>query len=238
MAYAGIMATFTGTSGNDRANATTGTLTGFSGGTVAQLQDASGDTFNGGGGADEIVAGSGDDTINLGSGQFVTGELIDGGANSASGTRDQIVLTAGMTVNFSLGTISGIETLTGSSGSDNVTMTASQWAGFSTINLASGLLTTDVLNVLANGNISALAIPAISNVETGNLTGTSGTDTVTLSGTQLDAIIIGSGTINLGTGTGDTINLTSTSTTLTASGRRTHPFRVSRRSRLSGQPPA
>jgi Ca2+-binding RTX toxin-like protein len=218
MAYAGIMATFTGTSGNDRANATTGTLTGFSGGTVAQLQDASGDTFNGGGGADEIVAGSGDDTINLGSGQFVTGESIDGGANGASGTRDQIVLTAGMTVNFSLGTISGIETLTGSSGSDNVTMTASQWAGFSTINLASGLLTTDVLNVLASGNISALAIPAISNVETGNLTGTSGTDTVTLSGTQLDAIIIGSGTINLGTGTGDTINLTSTSTDLNSLG--------------------
>ena len=61
-------------------------------------------------------------------------------------------------------------------------------------------------------------MPAISNVETGNLTGTSGTDTVTLSGAQLDAILIGSGTINLGTGTGDTINLTSTSADLNTLG--------------------
>ena len=67
-------------------------------------------------------------------------------------------------------------------------------------------------------NISALATPAISNVETGNLTGTSGTDTVTLTGAQLDAILIGSGTINLGAGTGDTINLTSTSTELNTLG--------------------
>ena len=40
-------------------------------------------------------------------------------------------------------------------------MTATQRAGFSTINLGGG---TDVLNVVANGNIAALATPAISNV--------------------------------------------------------------------------
>ena len=101
--YAGIMATFTGTNGNDTANATTGTLTGFSGGTVAQLQDAGGDTFNGGNGADTIVAGSGDDTINLGAGQFVAGESIQGGGNTASGIRDQIVLTAGGTTDLRSG---------------------------------------------------------------------------------------------------------------------------------------
>ncbi len=217
-AYAGVMATFNGTTGNDVANTTTGTLTGFSGGTVAQLQDSSGDTFNGGNGADTIVAGSGDDTINLANGQFAAGEQINGGANSGSGTRDQIVLTNATTVDFSLGTVSGIETLTGSSSSDNVTMNASQLASFSAINLGSGLLTTDVLNVVASGNISALAIPTISNVETGNLTGTSGTNTVTLSGAQLNAILIGSGTINLGAGVGDTINLTSTSTDLNTLG--------------------
>ncbi|BCH27589.1 DUF4082 domain-containing protein [Mesorhizobium sp. L-8-3] len=209
------MATFNGTNGNDVANANTGTLTGFSGGTVAQLQDASGDTFNGGNGADTIVAGSGNDTINLGSGQFVAGEIIDGGGNSATGTRDQIVLTTGGSVDFSIGSVSGIETLTGSILGDTVTMTASQWAGFSTINL--GLL-SDTVNVVASGNISALATPTISNVETGNLTGTAGTDTVTLSGAQLNAIIIGSGSINLGAGTGDTINLTSTSTDLNTLG--------------------
>ena len=77
-AYAGVMATFTGTNGNDIANATTGTLTGFSGGTVAQLQDSTGDIFNGGTGADTIVAGSGDDTINIANGQFVSRRVDPG----------------------------------------------------------------------------------------------------------------------------------------------------------------
>ena len=80
------MATFTGGNGNDTANASTGTLTGFGVGTVAQLQDSSGDTFTGGTGADTIVAGSGDDTINIANGNFVAGEFINGGGNTASGT--------------------------------------------------------------------------------------------------------------------------------------------------------
>ena len=111
--------------------------------------------------------------------------------------------------------MSGIETLTGSGGNDTVTMSAAQWSGFSTINLGVG---TDVLNVVAGGDISALGTPAVGTVETGNLTGTAGTDTVTLSGAQLDAIVIGAGTINLGTGAGDTINLTSTSADLNTLG--------------------
>jgi hypothetical protein len=53
------MATFTGTAGNDVADATTGNITGFSGGTAAELQDAIGDTFNADAGADSIVSGSG-----------------------------------------------------------------------------------------------------------------------------------------------------------------------------------
>ena len=48
------------------------------------------------------------------------------------------MLTRGTTVDFSLGRVSGIETLTGSSGNDTVTMTAAQRAGFSTINLGGG----------------------------------------------------------------------------------------------------
>ncbi|MGO4843773.1 hypothetical protein AB4144_66995, partial [Rhizobiaceae sp. 2RAB30] len=79
------------------------------------------------------------------------------------------------------------ETLTGTSGSDTVTMSAGQWVSFSTINLGSG--SSDVLNVVAGGDISGLTAPAISSVETGSLTGTSGTDNITLSGAQLDAII-------------------------------------------------
>lgn len=210
--YPGVMATFNGTSGADVANASTGTLTGFTGGTLAQLQDAAGDTFNGGNGADTIVAGSGNDTINLGTGQFVAGESIQGGANGATGTRDQIALTTGgTTVDFSVGTVSGVETLTGSGGGDNVTMTASQWAGLSTISMGLG---TDTVNVLASGNISALATPTLNSVENGSLAGTAGTDSVTLSGPQLNAIVAGSGIVDLGAGSGDTINLTSTSTDL------------------------
>ena len=45
-AYAGVMATFTGTDGKDIADATNGMLTGFTGGTLAELQDAIGDTIN------------------------------------------------------------------------------------------------------------------------------------------------------------------------------------------------
>ena len=138
---------------------------------------------------------------------FASGELIDGGADA-----DAIVLTNATTVNFTTGTVSNVETLTGSSGNDTVTMSANQWAGFSTINLGSG---TNVLNVVASGDISALPTPTVSNVTTGNLTGTSGNETLT--GAQLDAIIIGAGTINLGAGT-DTINLTSTSADLNALG--------------------
>ena len=58
----------------------------------------------------------------------------------------------------------------------------------------------------------------MSNIDTGNLTGTSGTDSITLTGAQLNAILTGSGTINLGSGTGDTINLTSTSSDLNTLG--------------------
>ncbi|KAB0265077.1 VCBS domain-containing protein [Microvirga brassicacearum] len=215
-AYAGVMATFTGTSGANVADATTGTIAGFSGGTVTSLTDSTGDTFIGNAGADTIVAGGGNDTINIANGNFVAGESIQGGGNTSTGTGDQIVLTNATTVDFSTGTVSGVETLTGTTGNDTVTMTASQWAGFRTIDLGGGG-GTDVLNVVASGNISALAAPTVSKVEVGNLVGTSGTDTVTLTGAQLDAILIGAGTINLSGGT-DTINLTSTSADLNTLG--------------------
>src|SRR5207342_794980 len=86
---------------------------------------AQADTITGGTAADTIVAGSGDDIINLATGQFVSGESIQGGADSGSGTRDRIVLTtSGTAIDFTVGTISGLETLTGSSGNDTVTLTA------------------------------------------------------------------------------------------------------------------
>ena len=113
--------------------------------------------------------------------------------------------------------MTNVEALAGSTSADTVTMSASQWAGFGAINLGTG---TNVLNVVTSGviDISALGAPTVSNVTTGNLTGTSNNDTITFSGDQLDAIINGGGTINLLGGTGDTINLTSTSADLNTLG--------------------
>ena len=126
------------------------------------------DTITGDDGADTIAAGAGNDTINLANGDFVAGEFIDGGANS-----DTIVLTNGTTVDFTLGTVTNVEALTGSTSSDTVTLSALQLAGLGTVNLVSG---TDTLNVVANGDISQLALATLSNIDTGNLTGTTGTD--------------------------------------------------------------
>jgi hypothetical protein len=232
-AYAGVMTTFTGGTDNNTLDATTGTITGFTGGTVANLQDTTGDSITGGAGDDSIVAGSGNDTItggagkdtidggagndtfNLANGDFASGESITGNTGA-----DSIVLTntAAATFDFSAGTISGVETLTGSAVNDTVTMTASQFGSFTTsVNLAAG---TDVLNVLVNGttgnDISASTV-AVAGVETGNLTGTSDADSIKLTGAQLDAIIVGTGTIDLGGGN-DTINLTTTSADLNTLG--------------------
>ncbi|HKU93797.1 MAG TPA: VCBS domain-containing protein, partial [Vineibacter sp.] len=171
---------------------------------------AGADTIGAGGGADTIVAGAGNDTINLANGVFAAGESIDGGANS-----DTIVLTNATTVDFSVGTLTNVEALTGSTGNDTVALSALQLAGLGSVNLVSG---TDTLNIVANGNISQLALAALSNIDTGNLAGTIGTDSITLTGAQLNTILIGSGTINLGSGTGDTINLTSTSSELNTLG--------------------
>ena len=70
------MATFNGTNNPDTANATgAGTLIGFSGGTIAELQDNIGDLFFGMDEADVVVAGPGPDSINGGEGN----DTLDGG---------------------------------------------------------------------------------------------------------------------------------------------------------------
>ena len=209
---ADVVGLYLGTGGNNTATAPNPTapnaMYGF-GGSDTLTGGAAADSIFGGAGADTLSGGAGNDTFYLANGDFASGESIDGGADA-----DAIVLTNATTVNFTSGTVSNVETLTGSSGNDTVTMSANQWAGFNTINLGSG---TNVLNVVASGDISAATTPTVSNVTTGNLTGTSGNDSITLTGAQLDAIIIGAGTINLGAGT-DTINLTSTSADLNTLG--------------------
>ena len=147
------------------------------------------DTILAGDGHDSIDGGAGDDMIELANGEFATGMSINGGTDSGTLDRDLICLRNATTVDFTTGTISGVETLTGSfdygiddvtiNGNDTVTISASQWTEFSnSIDLKSG---TDVLNVKASGDISKLGVPAIiDNVETGNLIGTTGNDTVAL----------------------------------------------------------
>ena len=73
------MTIFTGTAGADTANASNGTLTGFTGGTLADLQDGNGDEFVLGGGADTVVAGSGGDIFEIAGSVVVTGSTLNGG---------------------------------------------------------------------------------------------------------------------------------------------------------------
>ena len=169
------------------------------------------DTITGGGGADSILTGGGNDTINLADGAFAAGEMIQGG----SGT-DTIALTNATTVDFSTGMVFDVETLTGTTAIDTVTMSATQWTSFTTIDL--GAIGANTLNVLALGVIDDLDTPTVSNVGTGYLSGTSADDSISLTGAQLDAIIRGAGTINLGGGTADSINLASTSADLNTLG--------------------
>jgi Ca2+-binding RTX toxin-like protein len=165
------------------------------------------DILTGGAGVDNIVAGAGNDTINLANGDFGVGENIAGGAGT-----DEIVLTNATTVDFTTGTISGVETLTGSTGADDVTYSIDQALDFTTIDLGGG---TDNSRVQVNGtvDVTALGTPTILNAENGFLTGSAGADTLTISGAQLDALVYGAGIIDFGNGA-DTLNLTSTSSAI------------------------
>jgi Ca2+-binding RTX toxin-like protein len=114
------MATFTGTVNGDAANAGLGILTGFTGGTLAQLQDGVGDIFQGNGGNDTISAGGGNDTI-------------DGGAGDDSllGNNGDDVLTGG----------AGLDTFNGGAGFDALLYSsdaANGGAAGVTVNLQTG----------------------------------------------------------------------------------------------------
>ncbi|MDD9900723.1 MAG: type I secretion C-terminal target domain-containing protein [Alphaproteobacteria bacterium] len=173
------------------------------------------DIINGGGGNDLLAGFEGADIVNGGTdndiigylnGHWATGEVADGGAGT-----DTMQLFNATTVDFSNGTIISIENFVGSNLNDNVTFSSAQWVDFSNINLANG---ADTINVRVSGDISGFSTPSISNAETGNIIGSSGNDTVTLTGAQLDAMIIGSGSIDFGAGTSDTMNLLSASVDL------------------------
>ncbi|WP_442579021.1 calcium-binding protein [Mesorhizobium sp. ASY16-5R] len=72
------MTEFVGTTGVDKADATDSVLSGFTGGTIADLIDANGDVFRGLEGDDAIESGAGIDTLYGGAGN----DLLNGGAGS------------------------------------------------------------------------------------------------------------------------------------------------------------
>ena len=174
------------------------------GGNDVMTGGSANDTLVGGAGADTLSGGAGNDTFFLASTDFAATESIDGGANI-----DTVVLTNATTVDFSTGTVTSIETLTGSTGNDSVTVSSAQFTGFTSIDLAGG---SDTLTVNAPGatNFTAATFPTLSNIETVNLVGSTGNtaDTVTVTGTQLSAFT----SVNLGGGN-DVINVNVTGTT-------------------------
>ncbi|WP_018898978.1 cadherin domain-containing protein [Rhizobium sp. 2MFCol3.1] len=186
----------------------TGPLIGSAGAEII-IASNNGTTIDGKGGDDIIIGGSGDDVIYAYNGMF----KVDGGAGS-----DTLQINGDKAiVDLSSTEIVNVEKLVGQDGgksdyNQTVTLSATQWAGFSSINMNDG---TDTVNVKVTGNmdISGASSTSVNGVEIGHLVGSDGNDTITLTGAQLNSILVGSGDINLGSGI-DTINLTSTSSDL------------------------
>ena len=200
-----------------------GTTTGTVNVSVLNVGNATPDNFTFPTGYQYAYLNTGDnnDVINVASGGLTGPAFINGG----NGT-DAIGLSTtgdGRTLDLTGATITGVENLASfhqgsSDGYDQtITITATQWDGFTTIDMNDG---TDTLNVRVVGsmNISTGGVTTLSDTENGHLLGTANNDTIILSGEQLDAILIGgSSSINLGDGT-DTIQLTTASIDLTTLG--------------------
>ena len=181
------------------------TITGGSG--IDTITGGNGDdVIDGNAGADVINAGNNNDTINLANGDFAAGESIDGGAGT-----DTVVLTNATTVDFTTGTLSNLEIFTGSGGNDDVRIGADQLIGATSVNLGGG---TDVLDVFVDGTIdvSASVFPGTLTAETKNLTGSAGNDSLTITGGQLNTILLSGSSIIDFAGGSDTLSLTTTST--------------------------
>ena len=106
------MTTFLGSFGPDQADALTGILTGF-GGTLAQLQDLTGDVVRAGEGADAVLAGGGDDDVYGGSGS----DTLDGGQGTDrvyGGSGNDHLTAGGNTILEQLFGGAGADILTGS----------------------------------------------------------------------------------------------------------------------------
>ena len=165
------MAFFSGTAGNDTADATgAGTLIGFTPNDLAALTDNIGDDFTGGGGVDTIISGSGDDNITLAFGNIglpVNVGTFDGGAGI-----DTLVQRV-MSLQFD--TISNIEILLG----ENITAFAAQLEAVTTIKHYFG--NNQHINIfLANpGGVTLNLNDELAGGPTATIHGTNGNDNLT-----------------------------------------------------------
>ncbi len=168
------------------------------------------DILNGDSGIDTLYGEDGNDTFNIANGDFEVGETIIGGDDT-----DEIILTNATIVDFTNGTVNTVETLTGSAAIDDVTLSATQYASFTTIDLQGA---SDNINVFADGSdISGSGTP-ITSAENGRIIGDGSDNSVTMTGAQIDAILNGTGVIDFGGGTNDILNITSTSLQLNTYG--------------------
>ncbi len=104
------MTTFTGTKASDVASIFGPTLTGFTGGTLKQLTDGTGDTFYGVDASDTIKAGSGNDTVFGGAGD----DMIQGGGGFDSmygGSGNDWLYTFDFTGNYNFDMTTGVTSL-------------------------------------------------------------------------------------------------------------------------------
>jgi hypothetical protein len=170
---------------------------------VIRTGTEAGNKIRGSSDGDTVEAGDGDDRIWLANGDFVVGEeSIDGGDGI-----DTISFTDATTIDFGDDGIPNVERIAGSDFGDVVTMSTPLWTALQRIDLGGG---TDTLLLRLSGDITGASRPGVRNVENVGLVGTSGGDMLRLTGRQLDAMLAGSGGIDLGSGD-DTIVLTSVS---------------------------
>ena len=167
---------------------------------------AGNDTLTGGTGTDSLTGGDGSDVFYLSAagGDFASGESITD--SGGSGT-DMISMSSAGAVNFSLGTVTGIETLNfaGSGTGTQATMTATQMSAITTFSNLGG--SNDQLILSSTGTVSfsgkdLTGLESIATSSAGNvIVGTSNADTIAGQAGN-DTITGGAGNDNLSGGGG------------------------------------
>ncbi len=178
------------------------------------------DIINGGNGADilignigvdKIYGDGGDDIIYIMTNDWSAGESIYGGTGT-----DELILSHASTVDFTTGTLETLETLTGSNGDQDVTLSITQLYGFTTIDYGLGT-DSQTISISGTHNVTALTAPTISGLESSSIIFSVGADNLTITGAQLDSFTTGLTTLDT-LGGADVVNITSTSANLNTYG--------------------